>query len=238
MKLDILAIGVHPDDIELGCAGTLIKHIAMGYKVGLCDLTMGQLGTKGTPTLRLQEAEEARKVMGALVRDNLGMEDGWFTIDKEHVLKIATVIRRYKPQLVLANAITDRHPDHGRASQLISEACFYSGLKAIELSHDGEPIEAWRPKAVYHYVQDRYVKPDLVVDITPYMEQKMACVRAFASQFYNPTDSSPQTPISSKLFLDSVEGKCRVYGRDIGVDYAEGFTAERNIGVNDLFDLS
>jgi len=120
MKLDILAIGVHPDDIELGCAGTLIKHIAMGYKVGLCDLTMGQLGTKGTPTLRLQEAEEARKVMGALVRDNLGMEDGWFTIDKEHVLKIATVIRRYKPQLVLANAITDRHPDHGRASQLIS----------------------------------------------------------------------------------------------------------------------
>lgn len=237
MKLDILAIGVHPDDIELGCTGTLLKHIDLGYKVGLCDLTTGQLGTRGTPELRLQEAEQSRKIMGALIRENLGMQDGWFSIDRDHILSIVKVIRKYQPHIVLANAITDRHPDHGRAAKLTEEACFYSGLKAINIDDDGKTLPPWRPKTVYHYVQDRYIKPDFVVDITPYMERKMECVMAFSSQFFNPKSNNPETPISSKSFIESVKGKQRVFGRDINVDYAEGFTVNRNIGVKDLFDL-
>jgi len=238
MKLDILGIGVHPDDVELGCAGTMLKHIDMGYKVGICDLTKGQLGTKGTPELRLQEAEAARQLMGAEVRVNLGMEDGWFTHDKEHILKIAAVVRKYQPDIVLANAKSDRHPDHGRAAKLIEEACFYSGLKAIELEDGGELLEPWRPRAVYHYVQDRHLAPDFVVDITPYMDKKIDCVMAFSSQFYNPNDTGPETPISSKLFLDVLKAKQRVYGRDINVEFAEAFCVNRHIGVKDLFDLS
>jgi len=237
MKLDILAIGVHPDDVELGCAGTLLKHIALGYKVGICDLTMGQLGTRGTPKLRLEEAEASRVIMGAMVRDNLGMEDGWFTHDKEHILKIAKVIRTYRPGLVLANAKSDRHPDHGRAAKLTEEACFYSGLKAIEIENNGQQLEPWRPRSVYHYIQDRHLDADFVIDITPYMEKKMECIMAFSSQFYNPDSGNPDTPISSKKFLDAQYGKQRVYGRDIDVDYAEAFNVNRNIGVKDLFDL-
>jgi len=237
MKLDILAIGVHPDDVELGCAGTLLKHIEKGHKVGICDLTKGQLGTRGTPEIRLQEAERSAKIMGAVVRENLGMQDGWFTHDKEHILSISKVIRKYKPEIVLANAKTDRHPDHGRAAKLITEACFYSGLKAIKQESDGVILESWRPRAVYNYVQDRHLAADFVVDITPYMEKKIECILAFSTQFYNPADDKANTPISSKSFLDLQYAKCRVYGRDIGVDYAEGFTVNRNMGVENILDL-
>lgn len=238
MKVDILAIGVHPDDIELGAAGTLIKHITMGHSVGLCDLTQGELGTRGSAELRMVESENSRKLMGAIFRDNLGMRDGLFDYSEENILKIISVIRKCKPEIVLANAITDRHPDHGRASKLISDACFYAGLQKIATTDEqGNEQEAWRPKAVYHYIQDRNIKADLVVDITGYMDQKLACIMAFSSQFYDPNSDEPETPISSKSFLDSVIAKNRAYAREINVEYGEGFTVERNIGVNSLFSI-
>ncbi len=237
IKLDILAIGVHPDDVELGCAGTLLKHIDKGYKVGICDLTEGQLGTRGTPEIRLREAEESRVIMGALLRENLGMQDGFFTYDKEHILAIAKVIRKYRPEIVLTNALEDRHPDHGRAATLTADACFYAGLKAIEIDHEGDSLEAWRPNVVYHYIQDRNLKADFVVDVSPYMDKKMECIRAFTSQFFDPVNNAPNTPISSKNFLDSQKAKQRIYGRPIKADYAEGFNVSRYMGVDDLFDL-
>ena len=237
MKVDILAIGVHPDDVELGCAGTLLKHIDKGYQVGICDLTMGQLGTRGTPELRLQEAERSRQIMGAVVRENLGMEDGWFTHCKENILKIATVLRKYQPEIVLANAIEDRHPDHGRAAKLIADACFYAGLKAIHLQSGDTDLPAWRPKVVYHYIQDRNIAADFVVDVSPYMDKKMDCIMAFSSQFYDPTSTEPSTPISGKDFIENQRAKQKVYGRPINAEYAEGFTVNRYIGVENLFDL-
>ena len=238
MKVDILAIGVHPDDIELGAAGTLIKHITLGHTVGLCDLTQGELGTRGSAELRMIEAENSRKLMGAIFRDNLGMRDGLFEYSEENVLKIIAVIRKCKPEIVLANAITDRHPDHGRASKLISDACFYAGLQKIATTDgQGNEQDAWRPKVVYHYIQDRNIKADLVVDITGYLDQKIACIMAFSSQFYDPNSEEPETPISSKSFLDSVIAKNRAYAREINVEYGEGFTVERNIGVNSLFSI-
>ena len=238
MKVDILAIGVHPDDVELGCSGTLLKHIAMGKSVGIVDLTQGELGTRGSAELRMEEAEAARKLMGAVVRENLEMADGFFQHTKENVLKISKALRTYRPEIVLANAITDRHPDHGRASKLISDACFYSGLARIEQSDSkGNKLGPWRPKVVYHYIQDRNLKADFVVDISEYMDQKMECILAFKSQFFNGDSNGPSTPISGKAFMDFMRSKNQTYGRDIGAEYAEGFTVERNIGVNNLFDL-
>lgn len=239
MKLDILAIGVHPDDIELSCCGTLLRHIHLGYKVGLCDLTMGELGSRGNGPLRLQEAEESRKKMGALVRENLGMKDGFFKHSKSNILSISKVIRKYQPEIVLANAITDRHPDHGRAAQLISEACFYSGLVKIEQQDDNEnQLPPWRPSAVYHYVQDRNIEPDFLVDISDFFEKKMELILTFKSQFYTGReDGGPQTPISGKNFMDYMRAKNRSYGRDINTEYAEAFNLNRLPGVNDLFDL-
>lgn len=238
MKVDILAIGVHPDDIELGASGTLIKHISMGHTVGLCDLTQGELGTRGSAELRLIEAENSRQLMGAEFRVNLGMRDGLFEYSEINILKIISVIRKCQPEIVLANAITDRHPDHGRASKLISDACFYAGLLKIE-THDetGKVQEPWRPKSVYHYIQDRNIKADLVVDITGFMDKKIECIMAFSSQFYDPKSDEPETPISSKSFFDSVVAKNRAYAREINVEYGEGFTVERNIGVNSLFSI-
>jgi bacillithiol biosynthesis deacetylase BshB1 len=238
MKIDILAIGVHPDDIELSACGTLLRHIDMGYSVALCDLTQGELGTRGNAALRLQEAEMARIRMGAVARENLGMSDGFFTHNEENMRKIIQVIRKYQPDIVLANAVSDRHPDHGRASKLISEACFYAGLSKIEI-HDsnGSLLPAWRPTAVYHYIQDRHRTPDFVVDISSYIEKKMDCIMAFSSQFYNPDSGEPDTPISSMQFLDFLRAKNRVFARDINVEYAEAFNVERTIGVKDLFDL-
>ncbi|MDF1696884.1 MAG: bacillithiol biosynthesis deacetylase BshB1 [Saprospiraceae bacterium] len=238
MKVDILAIGVHPDDIELGCGGTLLKHIALGKKIGLVDLTQGELGTRGTAETRKEEAEDSKNIMGALVRENLKMADGFFQHTEENILKICRVVRKYKPEIVLANAISDRHPDHGRASKLTSDACFYSGLAKIEITdEDGSILEPWRPKAVYHYIQDRNLKADFTIDISNYMEKKMKCILAYKTQF-NLTDyEGPKTPISGKSFMDFVRSKHQTYGRDINASYAEGFTVERTIGVRNLFDL-
>ncbi|MCE9537979.1 MAG: bacillithiol biosynthesis deacetylase BshB1 [Bacteroidetes bacterium] len=238
MKLDILAIGVHPDDVELSCSGTILKHIALGKKCGILDLTSGELGTRGCGELRLAEAANAAKILGVSIRDNLGMADGFFKNDKEHQLEIIKKIREYQPEIILCNAIIDRHPDHGRASALVSEACFYSGLMRIETQLNSVNQKAWRPKAVYHYIQDRQLKPDLVVDITSFVEKKMEAIQAFKSQFYNPDSTEPDSPISMKNFFDVVKGKMSVFGRDAGFEYAEGFTVERTIGIENLFELS
>lgn len=238
MKVDILAIGVHPDDVELGCSGTLLKHIAMGKKVGIVDMTQGELGTRGNAQLRMEEAESSRTIMGALVRENLGMADGFFQHSKENILKLSKAIRKFKPEIVLANAISDRHPDHGRASKLISDACFYSGLARIEQQdEDGNVLEPWRPKSVYHYIQDRNLKADFVIDISEFMEKKFECILAFKTQFNLGNPDGPKTPISGKEFMDFMRSKNQTYGRDIGAEYAEGFTVDRTIGVRDLFDL-
>lgn len=238
MKLDILVFAAHPDDAELGCAGTILAHIASGRTVGIVDLTRGELGTRGTPEIRAAEAEAASKVLGLSIRENLDFADGFFQNDKAHQLKIVEKIRQYQPEIVLMNAIYDRHPDHGRGSQVVSEACFLAGLKMIEtFGADGEKQEAWRPKSVYHFIQDRYIKPDVVVDITPYWEQKVESIKAFKSQFYNPDDASANTYISSPEFMEFIEARAKEYGHAIGATYGEGFTVERLIGVKNLFDL-
>ncbi len=238
MKVDVLAIGVHPDDIELGCAGTILKHIDLGYTVAGIDLTQGELGTRGSGAIRLVESQNAAKILGLVSRENLGMADGFFQHTKENILKISAMVRKYQPDIVLANAISDRHPDHGRASKLISDACFYSGLQRIEqVDENGDKLKKWRPKVVYHYIQDRNLKADFVVDITPFIEKKIESILAYKTQFYDPDATGPKTPISGEDFMKFNRSKNRCYGRDINADYAEGFTVERNIGVNNLFDL-
>jgi N-acetylglucosamine malate deacetylase 1 len=237
--IDILAIGVHPDDIELSCVGTLIKHIELGYNVGLCDLTAGELGTRGSGTLRLQEAENSRKLIGAHFRVNLGMADGFFENNETNLRKIINVLREYRPKIVLANAVSDRHPDHGRASKLISDASYYAGLMKIQTQNEaGINQEAWRPNVIYHYIQDRNLKADFIVDISAQMDRKIECILAFKSQFYTGEDSNePETPISTKNFFEFVRAKNMTYGRDIQAEYAEAFTVERTLGVMNLFDL-
>jgi bacillithiol biosynthesis deacetylase BshB1 len=233
MKVDILAIGVHPDDVELGAGATLYKHIIAGYTVGVIDLTAGELGTRGTAAIRAQEAAAAAAIMGFAFRVNMHMADGFFTNDKEHQLELIEQIRKYKPEVVLANALTDRHPDHGRAAKLIADACFYSGLAKIETKQ----LDAWRPKAVYHYIQDYYQKPDFIVDVSEVWEWKMKAIAAFSSQFYNPDSKEAITPIATKAFLQSIESRARDYGRLIGAEYGEGFCSARTLGVDDLFVL-
>ena len=243
MKIDLLAIGVHPDDVELSCSGTLLRHLDMGRSVGLLDLTRGELGTRGTAEIRDQEAAKAAALLGASFRKNLGMADGFFRNDKENLLSIIRVIREHRPEIVLANAVKDRHSDHGRAAQLAVDACFYAGLAKIEtLGEDGHAQERWRPQAVYHYIQDYNLSADFVVDITNYIDRKIEVVLAFRSQFYAPetVEFSDQlnTPISGKDFLDFLRAKARTYGRASGFEYAEGFTVARTPGVTDLFSLS
>ncbi len=237
MKTDILAIGVHPDDVELSCSATLMKMKAAGKVVGILDLTKGELGSRGTPELRTQEANNALKVMELDFRVQLDLKDGFFENNEASVKEIIKVIRHYKPEIVLCNAISDRHPDHGRSSKLENDACFYSGLSKIETMLNGSKQEAWRPKAVYNYIQDFYLEPDFVIDVSQYMDKKMEAIMAYSSQFYNPNSKEPQTPISSKEFLDSVNAKMLIWGRAIGAKYGEGFTRNRLIGVNSLFDL-
>ncbi|GAA3787541.1 bacillithiol biosynthesis deacetylase BshB1 [Corallibacter vietnamensis] len=237
MKLDILAIGAHPDDVELGCGATIAKEIANGKKVGIIDLTRGELGTRGTAETRKEEAENAAKILGVSVRENLGFADGFFVNDKEHQLAIIKMIRKYQPEIVLCNAIDDRHIDHGKGSKLVSDACFLSGLIKIETSEDKKPQEPWRPKHVYHYIQWKHIEPDLVVDISEFIDVKMKAVMAYKTQFYNPDEKGPQTPISSKNFTDSINYRARDLGRLVGVEYAEGFTVERYVSVNSLFDI-
>jgi bacillithiol biosynthesis deacetylase BshB1 len=237
MKVDILAIGVHPDDIELSCAGTLLHHIQLGKTVGLLDLTAGELGSRGSAEIRLQEATNASELLGAVVRGNLEMQDGFFEYSKANVLKIVELLRLLRPEIVLANAVSDRHPDHGRAAKLTADACFYSGLRRIETEWEGEAQEEWRPKVVYHYIQDHNLKPDFVVDITPYLDKKMEIVKAYKSQFYDPNSDEPDTPISGKDFLNFIRSKAAMYGREAGFTYGEGFTVARTLGVSNLFDL-
>ena len=240
MSLDILAIGVHPDDVELNCSGTLMHHIQLGASVGIVDLTQGELGTRGNAQLRLKEAKAAAQVMGIQVRENLKMQDGWFRNTKENQLKVIQVIRKYQPKVLICNAIADRHPDHGRASQLVAEAAFYAGLPKIKTKYKQKDQIAYRPTAIYHAIQDRYIKPDFLVDISAFHSRKMQAILAYGSQFYNPgkaKDSAPTTPISGKDFLQAVEGRMREFGRTIQVEFAEGFTVERTIGVRNLLDL-
>jgi N-acetylglucosamine malate deacetylase 1 len=235
--VDILAIGIHPDDVELSCAGTLLKHMAAGYTAGILDLTRGELGTRGSGELRLKEAAAAAKILGVQFRENLGMEDGFFKNDKVNLFLLVEKIRQHRPKIVLCNAVTDRHPDHGRASEMVSEACFYSGLAKIETAFGKELQQPHRPQAVYHYIQDRQLKPDLVVDITPFVDKKIESIMAFSSQFFDPNSKEPATPISSPEFMEMVKAKMRVFGRDIQVEFAEGFNVERTIGVDDLLML-
>jgi bacillithiol biosynthesis deacetylase BshB1 len=238
MKLDILAIGVHPDDIELSCAGTILKEIAAGKKVGVLDLTHGELGTRGSGELRLKEAAASAKILGLSCRENIGMKDGFFKNDEDHQKAIARILRKYQPDIILANATDDRHPDHGRASKLILDSCFYSGLRRIETEMDGVSQVAWRPKVVYHYIQDYFLKPDFVVDVTPYVKTKFESIKAFGSQFYNPESKEPESPISVANFDDFLNGRMAQMGRYIGVEFGEGYTVARPIGVNTLSDLS
>jgi bacillithiol biosynthesis deacetylase BshB1 len=238
MKLDILAFAAHPDDVELGCSGTIIAHIDAGKKVGVVDLTRGELGTRGTPAERAAEAEAASRIMGLSVRENLGFADGFFANDKEHQLQIIRKVRQYRPDIVLMNALHDRHPDHGRGASVVTEACFLAGLRMIKtLGEDGLEQEAWRPNAMYNFIQDRYITPDFVMDVTPYWEKKMETIRAFKTQFFNPDDNSPNTYISSPEFLDFIDARGREYGHAIGVTYGEGFTSAKRLGVRSLYDL-
>ncbi len=237
MKLDILAFGAHPDDVELGCAATIAKEISLGKTVGIIDLTRGELGTRGSAEIRDVEADKAAKILNVSVRENLSFRDGFFKNNEKHQLEVIRMIRKYKPEIVLCNAIDDRHIDHGKASKLVSDACFLSGLPKIETSFNGSIQEAWRPKFVYHYIQWKNIEPDFVVDVTGFMDIKMKAILAYDSQFYNPDADEPETPITSKNFLDSVKYRAQDLGRLIGTDFAEGFTVERYLAVNSLTDL-
>ena len=236
MKLDILAFAAHPDDIELSCSGTLALHASLGKKIGVVDLTFGELGTRGTVEIRQKEATEASRILNLQVRENLGMADGFFVHSKENILSIASCVRKYQPEIVLAAAIKDRHPDHGRAARLIEESCFYSGLEKIKLNDKGK-LQPWRPKAVYHYIQSYYIKPDFIVDISDFWDKKIEAIMAFKSQFYEPESDEPETYISDPGFLEYLESRARMWGQIIGVRYGEGFTINRELGVKNIFDL-
>ncbi len=237
MKLDILAIGAHPDDVELSCSATIAKEISLGKKVGILDLTKGELGTRGTTETRKDEAAEAAKILGVTVRENLGFSDAFFINDKAHQLAIIEVLRKYQPEVVLCNAIQDRHIDHGKGSKLTSDACFLSGLRKIETFYDGVSQDPWRPKHVYHYIQWNTIKPDFVVDVSGFMDIKLQSVLAYKTQFHNPDINEPATPISSSNFKDSIYYRAADLGRLIGVDHGEGFTVERYVAVDSIFDL-
>ncbi|WP_395617136.1 bacillithiol biosynthesis deacetylase BshB1 [Aquirufa sp.] len=225
MKLDILVMAAHPDDAELSCAGTILKHIAAGKKVGIVDFTRGELGTRGTPEIRLQESADATKILGLHARENLGIRDGFFRNDEETQLKLIEVIRKYQPDIVLANALEDRHPDHGKGAQLAIDACFLSGLRQIKTGD----LPAWRPAQVYHYIQDRYLEPDFVVDISSQWDQKEAAIRAFKSQFFDPNSSEPASYISSPDFLNFIQARAMEMGHKIGVKYGEGFQSQKTL---------
>jgi len=237
MKLDILVLAVHPDDAELGCSGTILKHIAQGKKVGIVDFTRGELGTRGTAETRDQEAADSARILGLQARENLRFKDGFFKNDEAHQLEVIKMIRKYQPEIVLSNALEDRHPDHGRAGDLANDACFLSGLAKISTQLDGNEQQAWRPRLLFQYIQDRYLKPDIIVDITPYIDTKIASIKAFKTQFFNPELDGPDTYISSPDFFESVIGRSREFGKSIGVTYAEGFTSRKLLGIDSLFNL-
>lgn len=237
MKLDILAFGAHPDDVEIGCSATISKEISLGKRVGIIDLTRGELGTRGSALIRKEEAAKAATILKVSVRENLGFADGFFINDKKHQLEVIKMIRKYRPSIVLCNAVSDRHIDHPKGSELVSNACFLSGLRKIETSLNGEQQEAWRPKVVYHYIQWDNLTPDFVMDVTGFMDVKIAAIKAYSSQFYDPNSKEPSSPITSKNFIDSISYRAQDLGRLVGVDYAEGFTVERFVAVNSLENL-
>ena len=237
MKVDILAIGAHPDDVELACAGTLAKEIAAGKTVVLLDLTKGELGTRGSAKIRESEAAHAADILGVAARFNLDFADGFFQNDRTHQEKLIAHIRHLQPEMVLCNAVSDRHPDHGRAAALVAESCFLSGLQKVDTTFEGQKQQHWRPKQLYHYIQWNNVTPDFVVDISTQMELKLKAVKAYSSQFYTPDSTEPETPISTANFLNSIRYRAADLGRLIGVDYAEGFTTSRLVGVNAISDL-
>ena len=237
MKLDILAIGVHPDDVELGCSGTLINEIKSGRKTGIIDLTQGELGTRGTISTRYEEASNAAKIIGVRFRENLKMRDGFFKNDEEHQLKLIAAIRKYQPDIVITNILHDRHPDHGRAGKLVSDACFLSGLAKIQtVDEAGKQQARWRPAYVLHYIQDWYYEPDFLIDISDVFEQRMKSIEAYTTQFHNTQaiPNEPQTYISTPDFLESVIARARMFGKRIGVKYAEGFVSEKKLGLRNL----
>lgn len=236
-KVDILAVGAHPDDVELSISGTLAVQRNKGNSFGILDLTQGELGTRGTPEIRLKEAEDAARILGATFRENLGFRDGLFTGTESEKMEIVKVIRAARPEIIIANATVDRHPDHGRAAKLVEDAWFLAGLKTIETHIDGNVQERWRPRVVYHYIQDYIVRPDVVVDISDTFELKMKSIRAFRSQFYDPESTELESPLTNKDFFDQIEGRARSLGRQIGAEYGEGLTAPRYLGIRDLFDL-
>jgi bacillithiol biosynthesis deacetylase BshB1 len=240
MKLYVLAFGVHPDDVELSCSGTLINEVKRGNAAGVIDLTQGELGTRGTIETRKKEAADAAAIMGLSVRENLCMRDGFFKNDEEHQLQVIRAIRKYQPEVILANVLDDRHPDHGRAGHLLREACFLSGLSKIEtFDEEGKPQDRWRPKQVLHYIQDRFYEPDLIVDISDVFEQRMEAIKAYVTQFHVSQDSfqGTQTYISTPDFLESLIARARLMGKRIGVKYGEGFMSQKSIGIRGLDDL-
>lgn len=237
MKLDILVLAAHPDDAELGCGGTIVKHISLGHKVGIVDFTRGEMGTRGTPQTREKEAAESASILGLSVRENLGLKDGFFQNDAENQIHVIRAIRKYRPEIVLANAVYDRHPDHGRGSELAYDSCFFAGLAKIETSDSGVAQTPWRPKVVYHYIQSQLIEPDFVIDISDFWEQKMKAVRAYRTQFYDPASKEPDTYISNPGFLKLLESRANEFGHAIGANYGEGYTVRRIIGVKNLFDV-
>ena len=237
MRLDILAIGAHPDDVELGCGGTIAKEISLGKKVGILDLTRGELGTRGSAEIRNEEAHNAAKILGVVIRENLMLADGFFENNKVNQLEIIKIIRKYKPDVILCNAVEDRHIDHAKGSKLVSDACFLSGLIKIETSLDGKKQDVWKPKQVYHYIQWKNLEPHFVVDVTGFIETKLKAVKAYKSQFYDPNSKEPSSPISSKNFINSITYRAQDLGRLIGTEYGEGFTAERFVAVKSFDNL-
>ncbi len=233
MKIDILAFAAHPDDIELSCSGTIMKQVHLGNKVGIVDFTKGELGTRGTAEIRMEEAKVASEIMGIQVRENLDFRDGFFEVDEKHLLSVIQIIRKFQPDVILANAASDRHPDHKRAGDLVSRANFLSGLRKIETVGQNP----WRAKVVYRYVQDNYVNPDFIVDISGYEHRKLETIKAFKSQFYDVTSTEPATPISKADFLDFIMARSKEFGRAIQAEYGEGFTVERHIGIENLMQL-
>lgn len=236
-KVDILAIGAHPDDVELSAAGTILKERKAGKTVAIVDLTEGELGSRGTVGTRYEEAAKAGEILGLTARHNIRLADGFFEHTRENLIKLVEQIRYFQPEIVLANAVSDRHPDHGKGAKFISDACFLAGLLKIETEYRGETQEKWRPKVVYHYIQDRYVKPDFIVDVSEFIEDKFKSILAYETQFYSKEDNGPQTPISGKDFVEFLKARMREMGRPMGVEFAEGFTVERTPGVNSIFDL-
>lgn len=237
MKVDILAFGAHPDDIELGCGATVAKEVSLGKKVAIVDLTRGELGTRGNAEIRTMESMAAAEILGVSARENLDFRDGFFVNDEKHQLEVIKMIRKYKPEIVLCNAIDDRHIDHSKGSKVVSDACFLAGLRRIETELNGVAQEAWRPKVVYHYIQWKNIEPDFVVDVTGFIDKKVESVLAYGTQFFDVNSKEPTTPITSKNFLDSVTYRAQDLGRLINTDFAEGFTVERYLAVNSLDDL-